>query len=68
MYFINRQHNDGQYSATPDDKLVRHLALVYSTKHGTMYQGHLCPGDNFPNGTTNGAHWYDVEGKNKLIV
>lgn len=30
-----------------------------------MYLGKPCPGDakGFPNGTTNGAHWYLLEGK-----
>ena len=41
----------------------RRLALTYASNHGTMSAGNLCDGDDFPNGITNGAHWYDVPGK-----
>ena len=54
----------GYYSRSPDDAVFRELALVYSKSHATMHLGHTCPGDqeSFPNGITNGAHWYDVPG------
>jgi len=52
----------GHYSATPDDKTFRHLALAYSSGNPPMYAGHQCPGDNFPNGITNGADWYELRG------
>lgn len=54
-----------QNSPTPDDDVFRHLAQVYSFSHETMYQGQPCPSDQkgFPNGTTNGAQWYLLEGK-----
>ena len=52
----------GYYSKSPDDAIFKELALVYSRAHATMHQGHLCPGDSFQNGITNGAHWYDVPG------
>ena len=56
-------HKDaGVYSASPDDELFKHLARTYSRYHATMHTGTVCPGDHFPNGTTNGAHWYDVPG------
>lgn len=54
-------HKDGVYSKSPDDAVFRHLASVYSQKHGTMHRGNLC-GENFPGGITNGAKWYDVGG------
>ncbi|XP_007530354.1 carboxypeptidase N catalytic chain [Erinaceus europaeus] len=44
---------------TPDDKLFRTLARVYSYAHGWMYQGWNC-GDYFPDGITNGASWYSL--------
>ena len=54
----------GYYSRSPDDAIFRELALVYSQSHATMHLGQTCPGDweSFPNGITNGAHWYDVPG------
>jgi len=52
----------GFNSASPDDQVFRHLAHLYADNHGTMKQGNLCPGDNFPGGVTNGAQWYDVPG------
>lgn len=51
----------GYYSASPDDDVFKHLALTYATSHKTMSQGDLC-GNDFPQGITNGAHWYDVPG------
>ena len=54
----------GYYSRSPDDAIFRELALVYSRSHATMHLGETCPGDweSFPDGITNGAHWYDVPG------
>ncbi|XP_053203498.1 carboxypeptidase D-like isoform X2 [Panonychus citri] len=53
-------------SPAPDDDVFYHLAKIYSFNHRTMYQGKPCPGpggtDGFPNGTTNGAHWYPLAG------
>ena len=47
---------------SPDDALFKNLAIVYSTNHATMHTSNVCPGDHFPGGITNGAHWYDVPG------
>ena len=57
-------HVTGYYSKSPDDAIFKELALVYSRSHATMHLGQTCPGDqdSFPNGITNGAHWYDVPG------
>ena len=54
----------GYYSKSPDNAIFKELALVYSRSHATMHLGQTCPGDqdSFPNGITNGAHWYDVTG------
>lgn len=51
-------------SPTPDDDVFKHLAEVYSFNHKTMFLGEACPNDQqgFPNGTTNGAEWYLLEG------
>lgn len=61
---------NSQNSPTPDDDVFRHLAQVYSFSHETMYQGQACPWDSkgFPNGTTNGAQWYLLEGKSTICV
>ena len=45
---------------TPDENIFRHLARLYSSNHGYMKNGNICPGDNFKEGITNGAGWYDV--------
>ncbi|KAK6192240.1 hypothetical protein SNE40_003744 [Patella caerulea] len=50
------------YSGAPDDKVFRLLAHTYAQNHLTMSNGNLCEGDNFKDGITNGAHWYDVPG------
>lgn len=39
--------------------MFRQLALVYAQNHPEMKTGHTC-GEDFPNGITNGAHWYEV--------
>lgn len=57
----SKSHRTG-YSAAPDDAVFRHLATVYASNHKTMSDGHECLGDNFKNGITNGAEWYDVPG------
>lgn len=51
-------------SPTPDDDVFKHLAQVYSFNHKTMHLGEPCENDlkGFPNGTTNGAEWYLLEG------
>ena len=59
----SRKHQTSGYnSASPDDAVFRHLAFVYSKTHRTMHlSGNGC-GDNFKDGITNGAEWYDVPG------
>ncbi|KAK3084908.1 hypothetical protein FSP39_021215 [Pinctada imbricata] len=54
-------HRGSTYSAAPDDAMFKHLAHVYSNNHKTMHNPPHC-GDNFEDGITNGAHWYDVPG------
>lgn len=53
-------------SPSPDDDVFLHLAKIYSFNHRTMHLGKPCPGpggtNGFPNGTTNGAHWYPLAG------
>ncbi len=45
------------YSAAADDAMFRRLATIYASNHQTMKTGHVCPGDSFSNGITNGAAW-----------
>ncbi|KAG8549743.1 hypothetical protein GDO81_019825 [Engystomops pustulosus] len=47
------------YTATPDDKLFKSLAIAYSYAHSWMNHGWNC-GDYFPDGITNGASWYSL--------
>ncbi|XP_053213451.1 carboxypeptidase D-like isoform X2 [Panonychus citri] len=53
-------------SPAPDEDVFLHLAKIYSFNHRVMHQGKPCPGlgetSGFPNGTTNGAHWYPLVG------
>lgn len=53
------------YSPAQDDAMFKHLARVYSSNHKTMHNPGQC-GDNFKEGITNGADWYDVPGINML--
>lgn len=64
MYGQSTSRLLSQRSTTPDDDVFRHLAEVYSFNHKTMHLGEACPNDQkgFPNGTTNGAEWYLLEG------
>ncbi|XP_033351181.1 carboxypeptidase D-like [Bombus vosnesenskii] len=61
---------------SPDDKVFKALALTYSNAHPRMHLGEPCPSflngrlntvqnvleKSFPNGITNGAAWYSVNG------
>lgn len=62
---------EGHYSQSEDDSLFRYLALVYSSNHPVMKTGQPnCPEameENFKDGITNGAKWYDVPGKTMHI-
>jgi carboxypeptidase D len=46
------------YSATPDDAMMRQLSLAYSQTNSPMYNG----GGGFTQGITNGDEWYEVYG------
>ena len=53
------------YTSSPDDDIFRQVSLAYSYGHKTMHLGEPCvdggePG--FPDGITNGADWYNVDG------
>lgn len=50
------------YSKSPDDEVFKLLALTYSKAHPTMWKGQTQCGDQFKNGITNGAKWYNVIG------
>lgn len=58
--------DNSSYSKSPDDDVFRHVSRVYSYAHPTMYKGApMCPfssSDSFPEGITNGAAWYAVQG------
>ncbi|XP_055924205.1 carboxypeptidase D-like [Argiope bruennichi] len=52
----------GQKSPSPDDRMFQHLSHVYANSHATMHKGNVCQDDDFKDGITNGAEWYDVPG------
>ncbi|KAM9320518.1 carboxypeptidase D [Gastrophryne carolinensis] len=56
----------GFYSRSSDDKVFQYLARAYASHHPIMKTGRPnCKGEEsevFPDGITNGAHWYDVQG------
>ncbi|KAM3963849.1 LOW QUALITY PROTEIN: carboxypeptidase D svr [Aphomia sociella] len=49
-------------SLTPDNKVFRHLASSFASRHVDMRRGNSCPPDNFTDGLINGAFWYGVKG------
>ncbi|KAF7490277.1 Carboxypeptidase -like protein [Sarcoptes scabiei] len=67
--FDNNQENRKNYSKSPDDDVFRYLAHLYSKNHPQMSKGRcedVCDLDlieeYFPDGITNGAEWYPVNG------
>merc|ERR1740131_26421 len=60
----SEDHRKGVYSATPDDKTFRYLANIYARNHRTMSTNEIrcIPEEIFPEGITNGNHWYEVIG------
>ena len=61
--YDNSPSGNNVYTASPDDDIFRQVSLAYSYSHHTMYRGNPCPGDNgFPDGITNGADWYSIDG------
>ncbi|KAK3865556.1 hypothetical protein Pcinc_028850 [Petrolisthes cinctipes] len=60
----NPDNLSGQNSPSPDDKVFKKLAKSYSFAHPLMLNGHPCNSSEalFPDGITNGAHWYSVAG------
>ncbi|XP_063812032.1 carboxypeptidase D [Pseudophryne corroboree] len=68
---VNYPYDDDEegmsaYSKSPDDAVFQQLALSYSKENNEMFLGSPCkeiyPNDNFPQGITNGANWYNVPG------
>ena len=61
---IRRDHTfAGHYSASPDDAVMKGIAKDYADRHATMKKPDVCGGDiGFPEGITNGAYWYELEG------
>ncbi|XP_035691262.1 carboxypeptidase D-like [Branchiostoma floridae] len=57
------RHGNGIYSRAPDDDVFKQLAHVYANNHLTMHNNNGCDRwENFKDGITNGAKWYDVPG------
>ena len=59
----SESHRDGVYSVAPDDETFKFLAKTYADNHKTMATNVKCSRfDDFPEGITNGAQWYDIKG------
>lgn len=50
-------------SKTPDDDIFRNLSITYASRNPLMHAGNTCKPDNFSEGITNGAIWYEVRGE-----
>lgn len=63
MLYFSRHFESGKESKAPDDQVFKHLSLEYAKHNPNMSQGNACPHDEvFPQGITNGAYWYNVDG------
>uniref|UniRef100_A0A7N6AUX9 Peptidase M14 domain-containing protein n=1 Tax=Anabas testudineus TaxID=64144 RepID=A0A7N6AUX9_ANATE len=55
-----------KYSQSPDDKVFQQVSRAYSQENPLMHNGRPCedlyPSENFKDGITNGASWYNVPG------
>ncbi|KAJ8985210.1 hypothetical protein NQ317_018239 [Molorchus minor] len=49
-------------SKSPDNSLFKALSLTYAQSNPIMKTGKACKDDNFDQGITNGAFWYEVSG------
>ena len=55
-YASSESHEDGVYSAAPDDEMFKLLARTYSDKHRKMNKNVKClPWEDFPGGIVNSA-------------
>ena len=62
--YDNSQSGESVYTATADDTIFIQLSLSYSLAHPQMHLGTpvgRCV-ERFPNGITNGADWYSIDG------
>lgn len=59
---FSRHHECCEESPSPDDPIFKYLATTYSENHPVMKNGHEC-NETFPGGITNGAFWYELNGK-----
>lgn len=50
-------------SKTPDDDIFRTLSITYASRNPLMHAGNSCKPENFSEGITNGAIWYEVRGE-----
>ncbi|KAJ8930584.1 hypothetical protein NQ314_016596 [Rhamnusium bicolor] len=60
----NTQRTCCKESRSPDNNIFKELALTYAQSHPLMKKGDACKNDNFKQGITNGAYWYEVRGAN----
>ncbi|KAJ1524156.1 hypothetical protein ONE63_010683 [Megalurothrips usitatus] len=56
-----REVDSGVESKSPDNEVFKYISLEYANHNPQMKMGENC-GDKFPQGITNGAFWYNVDG------
>ncbi|KAJ8917356.1 hypothetical protein NQ315_002378 [Exocentrus adspersus] len=49
-------------SRSPDNNLFKKLSRLYADPNPVMNKGNACKNDNFKDGITNGAFWYELSG------
>ncbi|KAL9698071.1 hypothetical protein quinque_001512 [Culex quinquefasciatus] len=54
-------HDCCEDSPTPDNHFFKYAALTYAQNHPVMKNGNDC-NETFPEGITNGAYWYELNG------
>ena len=55
-------------SKSPDNEIFKELSLTYAQAHPLMKTGDACKDDNFNQGITNGAFWYEVRGMSLVTL
>lgn len=63
MIFRWNLENDTTPSPSPDDETFQALARTWSHSNPEMLKKNSCNNEKFEEGITNGASWYNLNGK-----